>query len=757
MIKRQNKNKNIRVDAYDKVTAKAQYIEDMDFSGLLHGAVIRSSITHGKVNGISNIEEIENMPGVKAVVTAVDVPGENIVPFVKNDYPCLADKEVKFAGQAIALVAADTVEEARDAADTAHVDYEEYPGVYDPIEALVPNSVYVGGDDNIHSSYKIRKGNVDRGFKDCLEIVEAVYNTKHQVHCYLENQGMTAVPQTNGTIEIYGSMQCPFYIHNAMVKITGLKYNMIRVVQATTGGGFGGKEDVASIVAAHAALLALKTDRPVRIICDRKEDFISMSKRHPARVRLKYGADANGNILACEGEYIVNGGAFSTLSPIVAWRGIIHMPGCYEIPNVKLDSYAVATNTVPCGAFRGFGMPQVAVANECLIDELAEKLNMDPLDLRKKNMLKTGKETATGQIIGDSCGMEETLDQALSKVKYVRHKGTSPGKIKKGIGMSTTFYGVGLGAEGKYFAKAGAEVHVKEDGSILVAIGNVEMGQGAETVFNRICADTTGCPYDLVHIMKPDTTRVPDSGPTVASRATMIGGKAVMDASLQIQNTFKKVVAEKMKVRPFDVTVEDNTYKTINGEMGYIDVVKEAYYRREKVAVQGWYKVEGTSFDEKTGLGDPYVVYTFSTNICEVEVDTETGRVKVKKIVAAHDVGKAIHVQSAEGQIQGGTVQAIGYTLYENLCLDRGKILNPSFTGYILPTSMDVCDVIPVLVEFPYKDGPFGAKGLGEPPMVGPPAAILNAIYDAVGVRMRNIPCLPEDILRELENNLNRV
>lgn len=742
---------DIRVDAKSKVSGKAEFIEDIEFKNLLHGATIRSPICHGRLRGIRNLDDLRRMPGVKAVVTAKDLPGKNIVPFVKQDYPCLAEKKVKFFGQAIGVVAANTVEEARSAAEKAEIVYEEYPAIYDAIEAMKPDAVYVGGEENIHATFRIRKGDVNRGFKECDVIAEGVYYNNHQVHCYLENQGIVAVPTPSGGLTIYGSMQCPFYVQNALVKVTGLPCNKIRVIQSTTGGGFGGKEDVPSILASHAALLALKTRKPVRIIYDRKEDFISMSKRHPARTKIKYGATSQGRIIACEAEYIVNGGAYCTLSPIVAWRGIIHITGPYDIPNIRADSYAMATNTVPCGALRGFGQPQVNFANESLIDELAEKLNMDPVELRRKNLIKTGSETATGQIIGESCGMEDTLELALKKINFKRHKGSDKGIRKKGMGVSTTFYGVGLGAEGKYFAKAGAQVYIKEDGTVVVATGNVEMGQGAETVFNRICADTLGCRYDMVEILEPDTSRVPDSGPTVASRTTMVGGRAVLEAAKQVRDVLKKVAADQLGVRPFDINIENNKYKSLEREIDYIEVVKEAYARREKVAFQGWYKVEGVTFDEKTGMGDPYPVYTFSTNACEVEVDTETGEVEVTKFVAAHDIGKAIHRPSAEGQIQGGTVQAIGYALYENLVLENGKILNPSFTGYTIPTSLDICDVQPIIVESAYEEGPFGAKGLGEPPMVGPAAAVVNAIYDATGVRIRKTPCLPEDIIQELD------
>jgi CO/xanthine dehydrogenase Mo-binding subunit len=754
--KKVKKDSNIRVDAQRKVSGKAKFIEDVEYKNILHGATIRSPVTHGRIRGFKNRDEIKNMPGVKAVITADEIPGDNIVPFVKEDYPCLAEKEVKFYGQAVALVAAETPEEAKAAAETAELIIDEYPGIYDSIESMTPDAVYVGGDDNVHSYFKIRKGNIDEGFKGADVIVERVYNSGHQVHCYLENQGMIAEPIQNGAISVKGSMQCPFYVHNALVKVLGFKYSKVRVVQADTGGGFGGKEDMPSIVAAHAALLANKTGMPVSLIYDREEDFHTMSKRHPSRTRIKYGATTEGKLVACEAEYIVNGGAFCTLSPIVAWRGIIHITGPYEIENIKADSYAMATNTVPCGAFRGFGQPQVNFANEILIDELAEKLNMDPVELRKKNLLKPGSKTATNQVVGSSCGMAETLDKTLDKIKFKEHKGNDKGPVKKGMGISTVFYGVGLGAEGKYFAKAGAQVHIKEDGTVFVAIGNVEMGQGAETVFNRICADTLGCSYDMVEILEPDTTRVPDSGPTVASRATLVGGNAVKDAALKVRDSLFKAAAQKMGVKPFDIKIKDGKYISDEGEIDYVDVVDLAYLSRERVAAQGWYKVENVSFDEKTGLGDAYPVYSYSTNACEVEVDTETGVVKVNRLVAAHDVGKTIHPPSAEGQIQGGAAQAIGYALYENLVLEEGKIVNPSLSGYTIPTTMDLCDVEPILVESAYDEGPFGAKGLGEPPMVGPAAAILNAIHDATGIWFRKIPCLPEDIVKELNKYINK-
>lgn len=739
-------------DALDKVTGQAKFIDDYTRQGLLFGVTVRSPEPHIKILSIDTKEALK-LKGVVGVFTYKDIPGKNIVPLVLPDYPFLAEDTAKFAGQAIALVAAESEEIAKKAAGLVKIAYKKLPAVFDPLKALEKSAPKVYGNDNIFRRYVIKKGDAESALKNCDIVVEKTYTTNYQVHCYLETQGMLAEMTDTGMV-VYGSMQCPFYVLSAVADILGFTKNNVKIIQTTTGGGFGGKEDVPSIVAGHAALLAYHTKRPVKIIYNREEDFISMSKRHPGYIEIKYGATKEGKIVACKARYILDGGAFSTLSPIVLWRGTIHAAGPYDIENVDIESFAVATNKVPCGAFRGFGQPQVCFANESLIDELAEKIGIDPLELRLKNALKPNSRTSTNQKLGSSCGLTETLKKASSEIEWYK-KWEEPSKKngtrRRGVGIASSIYGVCLGAAGKYLAKAGAYVQILQDGSVIVAVGNTDMGQGARTVLSQIAADGVGAPYELVNLIEVDTSRVPDSGPTVASRTTIMSGNAILDACNFLRKKIDYTVCNALRVKPgTKVVAKDGFYYAGNKKIKYENAIDLCYQNRQNLTYNGWWTEEGTSFDINTGLGDAYIVYTFSTIASEVEVDLETGIVKVLKVVSAHDIGKAINPQLAEGQIEGGAVQGVGYGIYENLVLKDGKILNPNFSGYTIPTTMDIPESVKaIIVEKPFKDGPFGAKGLGEPPLIAVAPAILNAIYNATGIRITSLPAIPEKIVYE--------
>ncbi len=738
-----------RKDALDKVTGRAKFIDDYTRVDMLFGATVRSPEPYIKILSIDT-KNVEKIKGVIGVYTAKDIPGKNIVPLVLPDYPFLAEKVAKFAGQAIALVVAETEEIARTATKLVKINFKKLAPVFDPLESLKNSAPKIYGDDNIFKRFIIKKGDAADAFKNCDVVVKKTYTTNYQVHSYLETQGMLAELTDNG-ISVYGTMQCPFYVLNAVCDILGFTKNNVKIVQTTTGGGFGGKEDVPSIVAGHAALLAYKTRRPVKIIYNREEDFVSMSKRHPGHIEIKYGAKKNGKITACNVRYILDGGAFATLSTIVLWRGTIHAAGPYEIPNVSIEAIAVATNKVPCGAFRGFGQPQVAFANESLIDELAEKLGMEPLELRLKNALKPGSSTSTYQKLSSSCGLVETMKKATNSIGWKNRKRVTVGVLRRGFGMASGFYGVCLGAAGKFLAKAGAHVQIQQDGSIIIAIGNTDMGQGARTILSQIAAEGIGAPYEMADIVEVDTSRVPDSGPTVASRTTVMSGNAILNATKHIRQKIDKVVCEILGEKSSaKVTTKCGYYHMGDKKISYFDAINECYKRRENLTYDGWWKEEGTTFDNDTGLGDAYIVYTFSTVAAEVEVNIETGQVNILKIASAHDIGRAINPQLAEGQIQGGALQGIGYGIFENLILKDGKILNPNFSGYLIPTSMDIPEFIkPIIVEKKFTDGPFGAKGLGEPPLICVAPAIINAIYNATGVRIRALPAIPERILAE--------
>jgi len=742
----------IRKDASSKAKGASLFTDDIKFPEMLYGATIRSPKPRIKILGVDD-KAAGKLKGVAGIYYAKDVPGDNVVPLVFMDYPFLAEKEAKFQGQAVGLVVARDIATARKAVRLVKIRYKELPPVLDSLEALKKKSPKIYGKDNVFKKFVIKKGDIKKAKPDVE--VEDVFTTNYQVHSYLETQAAVAVPQDNGGMNVYGSMQCPFYVQDAVKKVLGVPYNKVRIIQQTTGGAFGGKEDVPSIVCGHAAMLARITGKPVKIIYSREEDFLSMSKRHPGWAKIKYGAKKNGKIVSCKIKYVLDGGAFATLSPIVLWRGTVHAAGPYEIPNVFIQAYAAATNKVPCGAYRGFGQPQIAFANESLIDMLAEKLKLNPYKIREINAIKKGGSTITGQKIKESIGFAKTMELAKKRSGWVskwKKSSSKKGVKRRGIGMASTIYGVGLGAGGQHLEKSGSFVQIEPDGSVLVAVGNTEMGQGASTVLPQIASEALGAPYELVELMETDTSRVPDSGPTVASRTTVMSGTSILNACSQIRKGIDETVRRLLKAKG-TVVSENGFYRIGKKKVSYKDAIARAWADRVHLTAQGWFRVEGTTFGEKDGQGDPYFVYTYSTMIAEVEVDTETGQVEVLNFVSAHDIGKAINPQQSEGQIQGGGLQGIGYALMENLVVDNGIMLNPNFTGYIIPTSVDAPPIKPVIVEEKYPAGPYGAKGLGEPPLIAAAPAVVNAVYNATGIRVKNLPVLPERIIERKYGN----
>ncbi|KPL07719.1 hypothetical protein AMJ86_03260, partial [bacterium SM23_57] len=451
-----------RSDAVDKVTGKARFGADRSVSGMLWAAVVRSQRPHAELLSV-DVSMAEKLSGVEAVVTAKDIPGNNVVPVVFRDQPCLAAEKVRYVGEPIALVAASSPEIASEAACKVHITYQDLPAVFDPLEARKPQTVNLFGDDNIFKHWKIRSGDVESAFAKADVVIEDVYRTPYQEHAYIEPQAMLATPISGGGIEVFGAMQCPFYVQWALVDVLGLPYSKVRVIQSVTGGAFGGKEDVPSLVACQAALLAMKSDRPVKLVYTRQEDIRSTSKRHPAWIRYKSAVDKQGNLLAVETEYVLNAGAYATLSPVVLWRGTVHAVGPYRCENVRVDAYAIATNTVPSGAFRGFGSPQILFASESHMDRLANAIGMDPVEFRERNLLKAGDTTPYGQKLKESVGSLEALERAIEQSEFHQKRKqfsvyTDDNHLRRGIGLACTFYGVGLGAGGGYLARTGAFV-----------------------------------------------------------------------------------------------------------------------------------------------------------------------------------------------------------------------------------------------------------------------------------------------------------
>jgi CO/xanthine dehydrogenase Mo-binding subunit len=582
--------------------------------------------------------------------------------------------------------------------------------------------------------WKVRRGEAKVAFsRSDLVVVEGTYRTPYQEHAYIEANGMIAMPDGLGGVVVHGSMQCPFYVQKAVASALGCDLSQARIVQTVTGGGFGGKEDAPSAPGAQAALLAMATGRPVRLILSREEDMAVMSKRHPARIDVRLGATREGHLFAAEVDYMLDGGAYATLSPVVLFRGTVHACGPYRVPNVRVDARVVRTHKVPCGAFRGFGEPQVVFALESALDLLAERLEMDPLELRGRNALSEGDETVTGQVLRSSVGFREVLHKVAEAADWKRKRemfARDSGPVRRGIGLAACHYGVGLGAMGKHLNPAGASVVVAADGSVTVAVGTTEIGQGMVTVLTQIAAEALGCPPELVRVVEPDTSRVPDSGPTVASRTTVMSGNAIRDAAAKIRDAMEPVIAD--------------------SGLEWREAVALCVRQQVGLAAHGWAVPPETTFDLGTGQGDAYVCYSWSANVVEVEVDIETGETRVLRVHSGHDVGRVINPTTGEGQVEGGVVQGLGYALVEEHALDGGRILNDQFSTYIIPTSLDTPDVRSILVEHPFAWGPYGAKGLGETPIIAVAPAVTAAIAHAAGVRLHEIPATPERVFRAL-------
>ena len=718
-----------RPDAPQKLTGQARYVNDLSVGGMLHAAVVRSPHASAIIKSI-NTKKAESMPGVAAVMTCEDLPGPNYIPLVKNDLPLLAPGEVKFVAQPVALVAAETLEQAREAARAVEVEYEELEPALG-IDAGLKK-------DWILWHYQQFTGDPEAVFNNPepgMHIYESTYTTSHQEHVYLETNGALAIPDNRGGFLVYGSMQCPFYVQKAVATVLGLDFQHVRIVQATTGGGFGGKEDAPSTPACLASVLSWKTNRPVKLIYGREEDMESMTKRHPSRTVFKSAVDKDGYIKAIDVHYYVDGGAFLTLSSIVLWRGLLHAGGPYKIPNVRTLADAVGTNTAPNGAFRGFGQPQVAFAADAHWDEVANQIGMDPVEFKRKNMLRVGDKLTSGQYLGESVGFDEVVEKVKKEIDYESVKALPKltGRYRRGVGLSVSHYGVGLGANGGPNNFSSANVVVAADGSVVVSVGTTEIGQGMTTALLQMAAETLRCPYERLHLADSDTAQVPDSGPTVASRTTMCAGRAVVDAC--------KIIRERM-----DEFLGDE-------EISWSESVTKCWIGGVHMAAQGYsrpgYKL---TFDDKTGHGDTYEIYAWCANAADVTVDTWTGEVKVNKFVSGQDIGRAVNPVLVEGQIQGGALQGIGYTLMEEYKFNKaGHIMNNNLSTYIVPTSTDVPPIVPVIVEHEYSFGPYGAKGFGETPMVPVAPAIVNAIADATGLRFKHIPVTPERIWEALQ------
>jgi len=688
-----------RKDGIGKANGRAVYADDLVFPGMLWGRTIRSEIPRGQVRGVRREFDQAGF----TVVDYRDIPGTNVVALIEMDQPCLVEREIRHAAEPILLLA--HADRERLNAARVEIDYERIPAVLDAEDS-----------DVVFKHIHIEKGDPNTAMATADIVVEGVYRTGAQEHVYIEPNGVIAVPEEGG-IAVHGSIQCPYYVHKALVALLGNAVSHVRVVQTETGGGFGGKEEFPSVIAGHAALLALKSGRPVKIIYDRAEDMVATTKRHPSVVRHRTGVARDGRIVAMDIDVMLDGGAYVTLSPVVLSRGTIHAAGPYRCAHTRIVGRAVMTNTPPNGAFRGFGAPQTQFAMEVHMDRIAEAVGMDPVQLREINALRPGDTTATGQTLGNDCSALDTLRRAVRKSRY--HEKRAVAKAQgRGIGISLFYHGSGFTGSGELRLASRAALEVTDRG-VRVLTSSTEIGQGTRTMHAQIVADALGVPYESVEVAQPDTARVPDSGPTVASRTCMVVGGILQRAAAELRRR-----------------IGDATPAEYFREHGPLRV--EAEYEQPD-----WIR-----WDDQTYTGDAYATYGWGCNVAEVELDPVTLEVRPLRLTAVVDVGKAIHPALAIGQIEGGTAQALGFALLEHVVMRDGAMANAQLTNYTIPTSLDTPPIDVVLVENPYPGGPYGAKGLGELPMDGPAPAVVNAIR-SLGLDVREVPAIPEVILRE--------
>jgi len=727
-----------RKEGRDKVTGAARYVDDMVLPGMLHGATVRSSVPRGKIKTISFGPAVDWNEFV--VVTAKDIPGKNCIALILDDQPCLAAETVNHPEEPILLLAHADRHKLRKAVEAISIEYDPLPSIH-TMEESERQSTIIWGTDNTLKSYLVEKGDVDSVWKDAAHIVEGQYLTGAQEQLYIENNGVIASFDPEHGVTVWGSLQCPYYVHKALMALCGLGEDKVRVVQMETGGAFGGKEEYPSMIAGHAALLAIKSGKPVKIIYDRMEDMVATTKRHPSRTRHRTAVSKDGKILGGEIEFTIDGGAYATLSSVVLSRGTIHAGGPYYWPSVRIRTKAVATNTPPHGAFRGFGAPQSLFALERHMDRIAEVVGISPIEIRKRNFLKTGQTTTTEQTIKENIDLHRLLDRALELSGYHAKKKrfaveNKLGKRKKGIGIAAFLHGAGFTGSGERYLNSLVGVEAGPDGIVRVLVSSAEFGQGTNTVLCQIAAEALGLPYENVAIAQPDTTVVPNSGPTVASRTAMIVGKLVQSAARGIRQTLSKTGLLGDNYTPEQFSSACAKYVATHGPL-------KSYVRYESPGDVYW--------DDAKYRGEAYAAFAWAVYIAEVTVDLTTYSVTVDDFVALQEIGKVLNPVLAEGQITGGVAQGIGFTLYEKVIWQNGRVLNNQMTNYIMPTSVDLPPIRVFFEELGNVHGAHGAKGIGELPMDGPAPAIVNAVEDATGVRFNSIPLLPEDLFEALQ------
>ncbi len=758
------------LDGAEKLNGSAQYIADLSRPGMLHGAIVQSRVAHARIRGYDLAQALA-LPGVRAIVTGDDLNAAHRMGAFIKDEPAMAKGKVRYVGEIVAAVAADTEAIARRAARLVKIDYEELPAVLDPAAALESGaapihedaSSYVkvfdaGTQGNLCSRTSFRTGEPEAAWAECDVIVEAEFQTPAQAHVSLEPCGALAEVDAAGRVTLWSANQSVFRVQANVCESLGLPMTRLRCVTPRVGAGFGNKME--PHVQPALVLLALKARRSVKLILNREEDFESVRARHPFRIRMKTGARKDGTLLAREVELLLDGGAYGDDSPGVLGYALLMQNGPYRIAHVHAHGRVAYTNKLRSGAFRGFGVPQVTFAGESQLDEIAEKLGLDPLALRRKNMLAPGDPWFGGQPILSN-GLTQCVDKVACESGWATRRGATPACGAASVAGKRRGMGMALSAHIGGLLASGAIVRMLEDGSVLLNTGAVDIGQGSNTVLSQICAASLKLPLERVAIASPDTDGSPYNWGTTASRITYVAGRCVAGACAEVEKQIKRHAGEMLECAVEDLELLEGGRVAVKGvaerSLSFADISGRAHWAAGGpiIGSHSWV------FDQKTvdpkralvvGLPFPQIgVYSFTALVAEVEVDEASGAVRVLGAWSACDVGRAINPQLALGQIEGAFVQGMGFALWEEMVWDGARLANPSLMDYKIPTMAETPETLRAyLIESNEPSGPFGAKSVGEIGINAVAAAIANAVTNACGARLRQLPLSGERVLKAL-------
>ncbi|MDC7235677.1 MAG: xanthine dehydrogenase family protein molybdopterin-binding subunit [Spirochaetales bacterium] len=737
-----------RNDALQKVCGTARFADDLSFPEMAHSVPVYSDFVHARITAV-RVEEAQNMPGVLAVQTWKDVPGALCAGQINQDYPILVKDRIRSTGDVVAVVTAESRAQALAAAEKVTVEAKPLPVILDTEEAIKQGAVVIpeGLPGNIINHHKVRRGNPESRMNDAELIIEEFFETPLVEHAYMEPECGICVPRDDGVLEIYGSVQHPFSTRRFVCAYLGRPLASVVVHSHAVGGSFGGKDDTASIVCARAALAATALGRPVKMLYDRPWSMRESYKRNPYKMWYKAGFAKDGRLVSVISRTLSDSGAYTSTTPWSTWRSAAQNIGPYVLEDIKADVYGVATNNIFTGAMRGFGSPQTNFAFEQIMDMAAEKLDLSPLEIRRRNAVTDGSTTITGQVLDDhTVSLVEVMEKTASSIGFEEKLKQSshgvPGKDGKlyGAGIACSYRGCSIGAEGKDFCCA--TVNVQFDGSIVMDVSVFENGQGAPSAMIILTSEMLGVPVEKIHYQASSTASIPDGGTTVASRGTLVGGGAIKDAV----DKLKVIIAEALKAELVDegeeIEFRDNRiYGSRGRSLSWEEAGRKMYLARVYPFAFGTFQAPPVTWDEENGQGDAYFSYVYSSQAVEVEVDPEKGSCRVLNIVASHDIGKAVNPPMLAGQIHGGIVQGAGMALSEKFLVDeQGKALSLNFSKYKIPRATDYPDITAHIIENPDPLSPTGVKGIGEPALELISPAIANAVAAATGQRLTSLP-----------------